>query len=124
MDQNLIEHGYVYCFVRRRYHPPQADFKKGRHSCARFSYKQVILKDPCVYCGGKAQGRDHIQARIRGGRNAWINRAPACSKCDRAKSEKSVLLFMIIDKSRKQREEKNLRKLYAKYKRTVSYSDC
>lgn len=59
-------------------------------------WRDVLMAEPCVYCGGKAQGLDHIVARSLGGVDALaINRAPACTPCDSKKANTPMLQFLV-----------------------------
>lgn len=49
----------------------------------------------CCYCGGPADESDHIEPHSKGGRNDWPNRSPICTRCNAAKSAKSLLLFLL-----------------------------
>lgn len=69
--------------------------KNGRDRETERIYRQVLMTDPCVYCGEPPTGLDHIHPKSRGGRDGWENRAPACAKCDDAKGTASVLVFLI-----------------------------
>ena len=57
--------------------------------------RRELLKDPCVYCNGKAEEADHIRPYSKGGSHDWINRAPTCFTCNRAKNNLGVLQFLI-----------------------------
>jgi hypothetical protein len=57
-------------------------------------YRRVLLNDPCVYCGGKPTGLDHIVPRANGGPDGWQNRAPACGGCDGRKAHYGLLRFL------------------------------
>jgi hypothetical protein len=48
-----------------------------------------------VYCGGKPDGLDHIVSRVRGGRDTWENRAPACRTCDHEKGDMPLIWFLL-----------------------------
>jgi hypothetical protein len=52
------------------------------------------MRDPCVYCGARADGLDHIVPRSRRGSDEWQNRAPACASCDTTKHSTSLLYFL------------------------------
>lgn len=56
--------------------------------------KREIKRDPCAYCGGKAEHTDHCTPISRGGRNDIHNCVAACSSCNYAKSTKTVLEFL------------------------------
>lgn len=73
------------------------------------SWRALSLKDPCVYCGGKAATMDHIVPRAHRGANRWSNMAPSCEACNYAKGCSRVLLFLLAKQP-----------LYARYGRPVS----
>lgn len=62
------------------------------------SWRTVLLRDPCVYCGGQATGLDHIHPRSHGGSDGWENRAPSCAECDRAKAHYPLIGFLLGEK--------------------------
>lgn len=65
----------------------------------RTDWRKVLMSEPCVYCGGVAQGLDHIVARSVGGADTvTINRAPACTPCDGRKGNVTMLLFLATRK--------------------------
>ena len=47
-----------------------------------------ILKEPCYFCGEKAQTIDHFCPRSKGGKNDDLNLVPACHLCNGMKSDK------------------------------------
>ena len=57
-------------------------------------WRPVLMLDPCVYCGGRATGLDHVVAASRGGPDKWTNRAPACTACDTLKADMQLLAFL------------------------------
>jgi len=70
------------------------------------NYQRVLLEDPCVYCSEQATGLDHIRPRAsylpgpnsrfyRRWLNSWENRAPACLRCDNAKQNRPLVVFLI-----------------------------
>lgn len=67
------------------------------------------MSDPCVYCGGSAEGLDHIRAATRGGVDGWENRAPACARCDQTKRNASLLRFMWASNNARRRVERRER---------------
>lgn len=100
-----IEQGLAYSLVKRR---------AVHQDSLKFSYKRVILNDPCVYCGGpESNGRDHIWARSKGGKDNWRNRAPACHACDHWKGSKKLLVFLVTNQDRRDRAEGHMRRLRA-----------
>ncbi len=54
-------------------------------------WAQILLRDPCTYCGDPATEIDHI---VPGGGNEWDNFAPACRTCNGSKSDKRLVLFL------------------------------
>lgn len=58
-------------------------------------WRVVLLRDPCVYCGGTPTGLDHIVPQARHGADAWWNRAPACATCDSQKGMRPLLVFLV-----------------------------
>lgn len=42
----------------------------------------------CVYCGRRADTRDHVVPRSRGGANTADNLVAACKRCNNAKGDK------------------------------------
>jgi 5-methylcytosine-specific restriction endonuclease McrA len=59
------------------------------------AYIEIILKDPCVYCGNTSTEIDHIEPRIKGGSHEWDNLAPVCKVCNTRKHKRGVLIFML-----------------------------
>jgi 5-methylcytosine-specific restriction endonuclease McrA len=60
------------------------------------SFRAVLLRDPCVYCGRQPDTLDHILPRARGGRaDGFENRAPACRRCNQRKGAIPLLLFLV-----------------------------
>jgi hypothetical protein len=68
-----------------------ADYKTGM---VRQEWRNVLMRDVCVYCGARPKGLDHIHPRRKGGIDGWQNRAPACKPCDSAKSDVPLLMFL------------------------------
>lgn len=65
------------------------------------AWRAVLMADPCVYCGGRPTGMDHIHPQSAGGRNGWENRAPACARCDQAKGSTPLVLFLLVTRRRR-----------------------
>ena len=51
--------------------------------------RAIILAGPCAYCGGTATDVDHITPRSRGGSEKMRNLAPACSRCNSEKGNRT-----------------------------------
>jgi 5-methylcytosine-specific restriction endonuclease McrA len=83
--------------------------KSGRGGKATYKYVQLIIKDPCVYCGELGSDSiDHIipvtsqEQLITGqGRDHWTNLAPCHRKCNSIKGKKGIL-HVLIDKNARQ----------------------
>lgn len=58
-------------------------------------WREILLRDPCVYCGKPSAHLDHIHPESRGGVGDWTNRAPVCDDCGRFKGDGSVLQFLL-----------------------------
>lgn len=63
-----------------------------------FWWRSALMRDPCVYCGRRPDGLDHIKPKANGGPNGWQNRAPACRTCDATKRSRSLLMFLLQDR--------------------------
>lgn len=59
-------------------------------------YVDVILADPCVYCGEPTEHIDHVLPVVDGGAHAWENLAPTCARCNQRKNRKQLLDFMLV----------------------------
>lgn len=78
--------------------------KAARQRGAPFSdeaqeYAQLILGDPCSYCGNGGGEIDHIVPLRAGGDSDRENLASACAWCNRSKGPKSLLAFMFYSLS-------------------------
>jgi 5-methylcytosine-specific restriction endonuclease McrA len=76
---------YVSAYKRARFLP--------KDSVDDHDYIQVLLGDPCSYCGDKAESVDHIVALSRGGDNNWTNLTAACRSCNSRKATKKMLFM-------------------------------
>ncbi|MGE3404529.1 MAG: HNH endonuclease [Vicinamibacterales bacterium] len=68
-------------------------------------WRAVLRRDPCAYCGGPAGTIDHIRPTGRGGRNGWQNETSACERCNNAKADRTLLLWL-VSRARTQRPRK------------------
>jgi hypothetical protein len=59
------------------------------------AYKEALLADGCVYCGGPASGMDHIQPRNTGGDDGWDNWTPCCKDCNGQKGTLPLLAYLL-----------------------------
>lgn len=57
---------------------------------------QILVGDPCSYCGAPADGVDHIDPIAYGGSGDWENLAAACGKCNHDKLTLPLLLFLLV----------------------------
>ena len=65
------------------------------------AWQSLLRRDPCSYCGGGAASGtvDHVDARSRGARgvgtvHGWINTVGACARCNGAKRDLGLLVFL------------------------------
>lgn len=58
------------------------------------AYIDVLLNDPCSYCGGPAEHLEHIEPRSLGGPHDWTNLTASCGPCNRSKGNRLLLLWM------------------------------
>jgi 5-methylcytosine-specific restriction endonuclease McrA len=76
--------------------------KRGKGGKTTLEYLEVLLQDPCVYCGEfGADSIDHIVPVMRGyevntgwSRDHWSNFAPCHSQCNFEKGSLSLLRFL------------------------------
>jgi 5-methylcytosine-specific restriction endonuclease McrA len=91
--------------ARLRYHRDiEASREKGREAQRRrnadrdreaIDFIQIVLNDPCAFCDSPAEHVDHIEPIAKGGSNRWENLAGLCASCNRHKSDRSLLTFML-----------------------------
>lgn len=55
---------------------------------------EVILADPCAYCGMPSESIEHVDPVSRGGTNDCDNVVGACMDCNRRKNCKTLLEFL------------------------------
>ena len=58
-------------------------------------YIEILLKDPCSYCGGVSTTIDHITPLSKGGKHSINNITGACKSCNSAKNDKPLLIFLV-----------------------------
>jgi 5-methylcytosine-specific restriction endonuclease McrA len=61
-------------------------------------YIEAITSDPCAYCGAPMEHVDHIDPVALDGASDWSNFTPSCGACNRSKSDKPLLLFLVGDR--------------------------
>nr|WP_320670781.1 HNH endonuclease [Patulibacter sp. DM4] len=67
------------------------------------AWLRLLRADPCAYCGartGTARTIDHVEPRSRstrgiGSAHGWINVVAACQRCNGAKADRPLLLFLL-----------------------------
>jgi 5-methylcytosine-specific restriction endonuclease McrA len=57
-------------------------------------YMEIVLADPCAYCGGASAHIDHIEPLAQGGEHGWDNFTAACANCNKRKHTKPLLAFL------------------------------
>lgn len=57
-------------------------------------YIVLLLRDPCVYCGGAGGTIDHIVPVAAGGTNHWTNLASACMSCNSKKHDLPLIVAL------------------------------
>lgn len=82
------------CDFKRSWAPTRRT-PKPRAKRVPTSIMSFLLLDPCVYCGGEADGFDHIVPRSSGGEHDWTNLAPACRSCNSQKHTRPLLFFLL-----------------------------
>jgi 5-methylcytosine-specific restriction endonuclease McrA len=58
-------------------------------------YRAALAADPCPYCGGPTDTAEHVDPTSRGGAFDWTNLVHACADCNVAKSDKTLLAFLL-----------------------------
>lgn len=58
-------------------------------------WQALVRRDVCSFCGERAVDADHIDPLSGGGDNRYGNFTGACRRCNRAKRDKPLLLFML-----------------------------
>jgi hypothetical protein len=58
------------------------------------AYIDVLLSDPCSYCGGSMDHIDHIEPRYLGGTHDWTNLTASCGSCNPSKGKRKLLVWM------------------------------
>lgn len=83
----------LYLVAARRYASKRRALKKGGDADGA-AFIDVLLDDPCSYCGQSAESVDHIEPLIRGGANDWTNLTAACLSCNASKRERPLLVWL------------------------------
>ena len=73
--------------------------------CHYDAWLRLLRADACSYCGGPGGTVDHIEPRSRpargvGGAHSWLNVVGACTGCNGAKRDRSLLAFLRVTSRR------------------------
>lgn len=58
------------------------------------AFAQILLSDPCSYCGATSSVVDHIDPVARGGGGDYDNLTASCQACNSHKHAKPLLLYL------------------------------
>lgn len=58
-------------------------------------WRQVLMRDPCAYCGGSSNTVDHVEPLVLGGTDHHENLAGACVECNLRKGHRGVLQTLL-----------------------------
>lgn len=58
-------------------------------------FRPVLRRDPCVYCGARPSGVDHIVPTSAGGADDSTNWAGCCKRCNGAKGDLPLLIALL-----------------------------
>src|SRR5262245_42132224 len=61
----------------------------------RRSWRSILRRDPCSYCGDLGGTVEHIVPRYRNGADTIDNLAGACRICNRLRRTRLLLLFLV-----------------------------
>ncbi len=56
---------------------------------------QILLKDPCFYCGNSCESIDHVTPVSRNGTDDVTNIMGVCKECNSSKKDKNLFEFLI-----------------------------
>lgn len=59
------------------------------------AWTDIIIRDPCSYCGGKGGHVEHIVAVNNGGTSTWDNLTGSCGRCNSQKRTRDLLQFLM-----------------------------
>ena len=62
-------------------------------------YAETLIGSPCAYCWKPADTLDQVEPLDRGGANTADNLTAACRACNSAKSNRSLLTFLLEQRS-------------------------
>lgn len=58
------------------------------------AWRQVLLSDPCAYCGKPSVEIDHIVPQRANGEHEWTNLSGICHGCNRIKKNRTLLSML------------------------------
>ena len=67
----------------------------GKRKQAPRTFRSVIRRDPCSFCGGPGGTIDHVVARANGGPDVWSNLTGACTSCNASKATDSLITYLL-----------------------------
>lgn len=74
----------------------RAHLRRGiRYNAEARDWVEIILADPCSYCGKRPVEIEHIEPVVIGGTSEWDNLAPACRSCNASKHDDALLGYLI-----------------------------
>lgn len=79
----------------RAYFREQQRWRRFGKDDESLEYADILLNDPCSYCGGPADTIDHITPTTRGGTSEWSNLTAACMRCNQSKRNRPLLAQML-----------------------------
>lgn len=59
-------------------------------------YAEILVRDPCAYCGEPTEQIDHIDPVALGGTSDWDNLTGACQSCNARKEARPLLVFLAV----------------------------
>lgn len=75
---------FVYRVIKRWYEPRTS-----------YSWREVLRRDLCCYCGDRGGTVEHITPRSLGGHDKVGNMVGACRRCNRARGSRPLLHFLL-----------------------------
>jgi 5-methylcytosine-specific restriction endonuclease McrA len=73
----------------------QLQYHRRKGGALVVEYGEILLGDPCSYCGAPAEHIDHIDPLARGGSPDWDNLTAACASCNTSKQARPLLGFLL-----------------------------
>lgn len=73
-----------------------SDYWRSMPQTSQASWKRVLMRDPCSYCGGPSDTVDHIVPRISDGEDDSGNLTGACASCNSSKWVRPLLRHFLV----------------------------